>query len=194
MSSLEFSCQDVSNQCDLTTEKGLKCRKCRLKRCLEVGLKPEKVILDAEGRKKFTGGKYFVIEWFQLLNFLHSFSGLKKRGGEGGGPEAQNNSRTEIRNYSHFHDSKEVMSPPPPLEVIHPIVQTNSSFAMWTHRQLETGPPRFPTFQIRKHEDGEMEKFKIFGLYESMMMNFIETVAETEIPPFLNVALQVDII
>ena len=120
---------------------------------------------------------------------------MKKRGGEGregGGPEAQNNSRTENRNYHHFHDSKEVMSPPPPpLEVIHPIIQTNSSFAMWTHRQLETGPPRFPIFQIRKHEDGEMEKFKIFGLYESMMMNFIETVAETDIPPFLNVALQV---
>ena len=129
---------------------------------------------------------------------------MKKRGGggegggeggrEGGGPEAQNNSRTENRNYNHFHDSKEVMSPPPPLEEIYPIVQTNSSFAMWTHRQLETGPPRFPIFQIRKQTDGEMEKFKIFGLYESMMMNFIETVAETDIPPFLNVALQVRMI
>ena len=86
------------------------------------------------------------------------------------------------------------MCPPPPLEKICPIVPTNSSFTMWTHRQLETEPPMFPTFQIRKHKDGEMEKFKIFGLYESMMMNFIETVAETEIPPFLNVALEVDII
>ena len=67
LSTLEFSCQDEANQCDLTTEKGLKCRKCRLMRCLEVGLKPEKVILDVEGRMKFTGLKYFVLEWFSLL-------------------------------------------------------------------------------------------------------------------------------
>ena len=39
-----------------------------------------------------------------------------------------------------------------------------------------------------------MEKFKIFGLYESMMMNFIETVAETDIPMPLNLALQVSCI
>ena len=59
LSTLEFTCQDVVNKCDLHTEKGLKCRKCRLMRCLEVGLKPEKVILDVEGRKKFTGMKHF---------------------------------------------------------------------------------------------------------------------------------------
>lgn len=118
---------------------------------------------------------------------------MKKRGGgeAEGGPQAQSNSRTENGNYNQFHDSKEVMSPPPPLEEIHPIVRMNNSFSMWTHRQFETGPPRFPTFQIKRPEDGQMEKFKIFGLNESIMMNFIETVAETDIPPFLNAALQV---
>ena len=59
MTTLGISCQNEANQCDLTTEKGLKCRKCRLMRCLEVGLKPEKVILDVEGRMKFTGFELF---------------------------------------------------------------------------------------------------------------------------------------
>ena len=74
MTTLGISCQNEANQCDLTTEKGLKCRKCRLMRCLEVG---------------------------------------------------------------------------------------------------------------------QMEKVQIFGLYESILMNFVEAVAETDIPPFLNVAFQV---
>ena len=36
-----------------------------------------------------------------------------------------------------------------------------------------------------------MENVQIFGLYESILMNFVEAVAETDIPPFLNAAFQV---
>ena len=124
---------------------------------------------------------------FYSLRFV---KGLKKRAG--GDPDVQENSRLGYKNNNSFSASNEAVSPPqPPLEKVHPIIPTNNSFTMWTHRQFQTGPPRFPTFQIRKQEDGEMEKFKIFGLYESMMMNFIETVAETDIPMPLNLALQV---
>ena len=39
-----------------------KCSKCRLERCLVIGLKPDKVVLDEETRRKFTGMIYLVVE------------------------------------------------------------------------------------------------------------------------------------
>ena len=116
---------------------------------------------------------------------------MKKRGGGGGRQEAQNNLRSENKNSNNLHVSNEVMSPPPPLEEIQPLVPRHSSITMWTYHQFKTGPLRFPSFQIRKHEDVPMEKVQIFGLYESILMNFVEAVAETDIPPFLNAAFQV---
>ena len=116
---------------------------------------------------------------------------MKKRGGGEGRPEAHNNSRSENKNSNNLLVSNEVMSPQPPLEEIRPLVPRNSSITMWTYHQFKTGSLRFPSFQIRNHEDGQMENVQIFGLYESILMNFVEAVAETDIPPFLNVAFQV---
>ena len=116
---------------------------------------------------------------------------MKKRGGEEGRPEAHNNSRSENKNSNNLLVSNEVMSPQPPLEEIRPLVPRHSSITMWTYHQFKTGPLRFPSFQIRNHEDGQMENVQIFGLYESILMNFVEAVAETDIPPFLNAAFQV---
>ena len=35
--------------------KGSKCKRCRLDRCLEIGLRADKVLLDEMQRKKYTG-------------------------------------------------------------------------------------------------------------------------------------------
>ena len=58
-----------------------RCSKCRLERCLEVGILPEKVLLDPDQRTKFTGkSQYQPITYIKLNNLIISLSlGKKKR-------------------------------------------------------------------------------------------------------------------
>ena len=58
-----------------------RCSKCRLERCLEVGILPEKVLLDPDQRTKFTGkSQYQPITYVKLKMILSFYSlGKKKR-------------------------------------------------------------------------------------------------------------------
>ena len=50
--------------------KGSKCKRCRLDRCLEIGLKADKVLLDEMQRKKYTG---MYVCMFISENITHYF-------------------------------------------------------------------------------------------------------------------------
>lgn len=117
--------------------------------------------------------------------FENLFAGLKKRGG----PVEGENSERRITNSSSDQGMSRKLVPP--FEGIDPTI--THSFVAWTQQQFETKPPSISIFQMITDEDFQQEKVKIFGLYESMLMNFVETVAETEIPHFLIQSLQVQV-
>ena len=56
-----------------------RCSKCRLERCLEVGILPEKVLLDPALRTKFTGkSQYLSITYIKLNNLIILLSRQEK--------------------------------------------------------------------------------------------------------------------
>ena len=76
-----FSCTSCTqhNNCDMQ-KFGVthKCPKCRLMRCLEIGMRPDKVVMDEETRTKFTGKVSFFTDYRSYSKRYH-FSGFKKR-------------------------------------------------------------------------------------------------------------------
>ena len=59
-----YQCKKIKGiKCDLSQSKGLKCKHCRWDRCLEIGLRANKVVLNEDQRKKYTGKAHFNMEF-----------------------------------------------------------------------------------------------------------------------------------